>query len=250
MDLQYHLIELRKRLIHYVLFVFILFFVCFYYANSLFLIVAKPLIRVLPNQASMIAINITSPLITPLKLAFNVALLSSIPFLLFQMWRFIAPGLYLKEKRLIFPLILSSLLMMFLGMAFCYYFVLPLLLVFFAQSVPKTVLLMPDMASYLDFVSHMLFVFGLCFQVPIVCSFLVRIDCITRQTLIKARQYVIVIAFILGMVLTPPDVISQILLAIPIWALYELGILLSPHKKLELKKEDKESLKIDDELSI
>jgi sec-independent protein translocase protein TatC len=231
MDLQYHLHELRKRLIHYFLMLLALFVVCFYFSNELFLIVARPLITLLPKQSHMIATHITSPLVTPLKLAFNVAFIGSFPFLLYQLWKFASPGLYLSEKKLMIPLISASILMMILGMLFCYFLILPLLFHFFTRSLPESIRLLPDIASYLDFVSHMLFIFGLCFQLPIICSLLVKIRLIDRDHLINARAYVIVGAFILGMLLTPPDVISQILLAIPIWGLYELGIILSPRQK-------------------
>ncbi|CDZ76250.1 Sec-independent protein translocase protein TatC [Legionella massiliensis] len=222
-----HLLELRRRALQVMVCFLSLFLLFFFYANELFHILAKPLIQVLPGENSLIATQITSPLLTPMQLASNTAMLCSTPFALLQLWRFIAPGLYRQERVHLKTLIIASALLFCGGVLFCFYLILPFMFQFFSKTVPTGVRFMPDITYTLDFITHMLLLFGLCFQIPILCMVLVRLDWLDLQTLKKFRPYAIVIAFILGMLLTPPDVLSQIMLAIPLCLLYELGILLS-----------------------
>lgn len=232
-----HLLELRRRSIHTLLWFGGLFVLFFFGANELFQTIVSPLLHTLSTQEGLIATQITSPVLTPLKLAADAALLFSAPFALFQLWYFISPGLYKSEQKLLRIALILSLLLFVVGVLFCFYLVLPFMFRFFVHALPKGVRYMPDMAYALDFITHMLLLFGLCFQVPLMCFILVRLDIIEVATLKKIRPYVIVAAFIIGMLLTPPDVLSQIMLAIPLCILYELGIILvtflglSPSKK-------------------
>lgn len=222
-----HLLELRRRALYTLMCFASLFFVFFFLANDLFHILISPLLRVLPNQDELIATQITSPLVTPLKLAADAAMLLSAPFALYHMWRFASPGLLIKEQQLIRGAIVLSIFLFFIGMMFCFYLVLPFMFQFFAHALPKGVRFMPDMAYALDFITRMLLLFGICFQIPLITLVLVRLKIITVDTLKKIRPYVIVGAFVLGMLLTPPDVFSQIMLALPLCLLYEFGIILA-----------------------
>jgi len=218
------LLELRKRLLRCLVWFFLCFALCFYYANPLYLMVVQPLLVRLPERAHLIATNVTSTILTPLQLAIHMALLLSIPMLLWQIWAFVAPGLYRWEKRPLQQGIVLSLALFICGVAFGYYVALPLLFSFFIQALPQGVQLLPDISQTLDFILWMLAVFGVSFQVPLVCALLVRIRLVTIEQLILIRPYIIVLAFILGMLLTPPDVLSQVILAVPLYLLYELGI--------------------------
>lgn len=222
-----HLLELRRRLIFVILFFLMIFVLFFYLSNPIFSYVVSPLTNLLPHHDELIATQITTPILTPLKLAADLALLVTIPCALFHVWRFAAPGLYRHEKKGMGLTILLSITLFFLGALFCFYVVLPFILQFFVHAVPVGVRLMPDITSTVDFITHMMLLFGLCFQVPLVCVLLVKTKTIDIATLRKIRPYWIVMAFILGMLLTPPDVISQITLAIPLCLLYELGIFLT-----------------------
>lgn len=222
-----HLLELRRRLMFVILFFLLIFMLFFYLSNPIFSYVVSPLTNVLPHHDELIATQITTPILTPLKLAADLALLFTIPYALFHVWRFAGPGLYRHEKKGMGLTILLSITLFCLGALFCFYVVLPFILQFFVQAVPIGVRLMPDIASTIDFIAHMMLLFGLCFQVPLICVLLVKTKIIDITTLKKIRPYWIVMAFILGMLLTPPDVISQITLAIPLCLLYELGIFLS-----------------------
>lgn len=228
----HHLIELRQRALKAVLIFMGFFLVFFLYANTLFEALASPLTHVLPAQQALIATQITAPVFTPIKLAADSALLFTVPFALMQLWLFIAPGLYRRERKPLVGAMIVSLLLFCSGLLFCFFIVLPFMFQFFAQSVPNGVRLMPDMNSALDFITRMLLLFGLCFQVPLLCMLLVRMQWVSLAQLRQIRPYVIVGAFILGMLLTPPDVLSQIMLALPLCLLYEIGIVLARLKIL------------------
>lgn len=222
-----NLLELRKRLLHCLCWMGLCFVFCFYYANQLYLMIVHPLLIRLPTDSQLIATNITATVLTPLQLAIHMALLLAMPMVLWQIWAFIAPGLYLREKRPLRQAVVWSWGLFICGVAFGYYVALPLLFSFFIQVIPEGIRLLPDIRQTLDFILWMLTVFGLSFQVPLVCAILVRAHCITLQQLITIRPYIIVLAFVLGMILTPPDVLSQVILAVPLCLLYELGIILA-----------------------
>lgn len=220
-----HLIELRRRMLQIALFFIISFTLFFCFAPNLFHALVSSLLAVLPNQDSLIATQITTPLLTPIKLAADAALLCTVPYILSHAWLFAAPGLYSRERGALGWAIVCSLVLFSLGLSFGFYCVLPFMFEFLAHALPSGVRLMPDMGYAVDFITRMLLIFGLCFQVPLVCMMLVRLQLLQITTLKQIRPYVIVIAFILGMLLTPPDVFSQIMLAIPLCLLYEIGIL-------------------------
>lgn len=222
-----HLLELRRRTI-YVLLGFAAFFCLFFFvADGLYLVLVSPLLKVLPATDGIIATQVTAPIITPIKLAANAAMLLTAPFALYHLWCFIKPGLYTHELQQISQFISLSMVLFVLGMLFCFYLILPFMFQFFMHALPKGVRFMPDMTYALDFITYMLLVFGLCFQVPLLCLILVRLAWLDVAALKKIRPYVIVGAFIIGMLLTPPDVLSQIMLAVPLCLLYELGIILA-----------------------
>lgn len=222
-----HLIELRDRLLRMVVAVVLVFIALVPFANQLYTWAAEPIRARLPEGATMIATQVASPFLTPFKLALVVAVFIAMPYLLYQLWAFVAPGLYRHEKRLAVPLLASSILLFYLGMVFAYFVVFPLVFGFFASVTPEGVQQMPDIAFYLEFVLKLFFAFGIAFEIPIATILLVAAGATTPAALAQKRPYVIVGVFIAGMLLTPPDVISQTLLAIPMWLLYELGILFS-----------------------
>lgn len=218
------LIELRRRLLLSVLVVAGLFFGLAYFSNQLYHWLALPLLRHLPAGSSLIATQVIAPIWIPFKFAMVVAVLVALPFLIYQIWAFIAPALYHKERRVLWPLLFVSTALFYLGMAFAYFVIFPLLFGFLAKSAPAQVTVAPDISQYLDFTLKMLFVFGLIFEVPMVTMVLVLTGITTRERLVKMRPYAIVTAFIVGMLLAPPDVFSQTLLAIPLWLLFEIGL--------------------------
>ncbi|KXX63688.1 preprotein translocase subunit TatC [Marichromatium gracile] len=220
-----HLIELRDRLIRMVIAILVVFLALFPFANELYVYIAAPLMAQLPDGNTMIATQVAAPFLTPFKLALVAAVFLSMPFLFYQLWAFVAPGLYQHERRLAVPLLLSSVLLFYLGMLFAYYVVFPLVFAFLAGSTPEGVAMMTDISAYLDFVLTLFFAFGLAFEIPIATILLVALRLTTPAALAAKRPYVIVGVFVVGMFLTPPDVISQTLLAIPMWLLFELGIL-------------------------
>lgn len=234
----YFLVELRTRLIYSLIFLFIIFAVLAYFANNLYSILAYPLLRFLP-QGHLIATQIVSPFFVPFKLAFLAAVILSMPFFLYQLWGFIAPALYGHERKLLWPFLLSSAVLFYSGMAFAYFVIFPALFHFLAGVAPQGVILSPDIGEYLDFTSKLLMVFGCLFEIPMAMVLLVSTGIVRRERFVKMRSYAIVGAFILGMLLAPPDVLSQTLLAIPIWLLYESGILLS--KMVESRKNGKKA---------
>ena len=222
-----HLIELRDRLIRMVVAVLALLVVFFPFGNDIFHVLAQPVMNALPEGNSMVATKVLSPFLTPLKLAFFAAVFGAMPYLLYQAWSFVAPGLYQHEKRLALPLLLSSIVLFYLGAAFAYFAVLPVLFPFLVGVTPEDVEVMPDIADYLDIAVRLFFAFGLAFEVPIATILLVLAKATTPERLAEKRPYVIVGAFVIGMLLTPPDVLSQTMLAFPMWLLFEVGLLVS-----------------------
>lgn len=222
-----HLIELRDRLIRMVIAIIALLVVLFPFGNDIFHLLAQPVMNALPEGNSMIATKVLSPFLTPLKLAFVASIFIAMPYLLYQLWSFVAPGLYQHEKRLALPLLASSVVLFYLGAAFAYAVVLPLLFPFLVGVTPKDVEVMPDIADYLDIAIRLFFAFGMAFEVPVATILLVLAKATTPQQLAEKRPYVIVGAFVIGMLLTPPDVISQTMLALPMWLLFEVGLVIS-----------------------
>lgn len=222
-----HLIELRDRLLRMVLSVLVVFLALAAYANQIYSFLAGPLMQHLPKNSTMIAIDVASPFFTPFKLVLVLSVFISVPVILYQFWAFVAPGLYKRERRMILPLLIASTLLFYLGVAFAYFVVFPLVFGFLAAAAPDGVAVMTDIAKYLDFVLALFFAFGVCFEVPIFTIVLVWTGLVTSAQLADKRPYVIVGAFIIGAVLTPPDAISQTLLAVPMWLLFELGLLCS-----------------------
>jgi len=222
-----HLVELRDRLMHMLVAVLVVFLVLFPFANDIYIYVATPLMAQLPEGTSMIATQVASPFLTPFKLALVSAVFLSMPYLLFQLWSFVAPGLYNHEKQLAIPLLLSSILLFYLGMVFAYYAVFPLVFAFLTGTAPEGVAVMTDISHYLDFVLTLFFAFGIAFEIPIATILLVAAGITTPEDLARKRPYLIVGVFVVGMLLTPPDVISQTLLALPMWILFELGVFAS-----------------------
>ena len=222
-----HLLELRTRLLHSILAILIVFAPLFYFANDIYVFISEPLRKFLPEGTSMIATEVASPFLTPFKLTLVLAIFISIPFILHQLWSFIAPGLYGNEKRIAMPLLISSVLLFYAGIAFAFYVVFPLVFGFFTSAAPEGVTVMTDINRYLDFVLKLFFAFGIAFEIPIATVLLVWTGATTVENLRRKRPYVVVGCFVVGMLLTPPDVISQMLLAIPMWILFEAGILLA-----------------------
>jgi sec-independent protein translocase protein TatC len=234
-----HLVELRDRLLKCVLVITVIFLALIGFSNDLYIFLAEPLIKSLPQGSSMIATGVVAPFLTPFKLTLVVSVFASIPFLLYQAWAFVAPGLYQNERRLAFPLIVSSTLLFYLGMVFAYYVVFPLVFGFMAATTPEGVNQAPDISMFLDFAIKLFFAFGIAFEVPIATILVIWAGLTTAASLAAKRPYVIVAAFVVGMLLTPPDVISQTLLALPMWILFELGLVFS--KMYTPKREDEQS---------
>jgi sec-independent protein translocase protein TatC len=219
-----HLLELRNRLLRIVWGILLVFLPLGFYANELFAWLAGPLLKQLPIGGALVATEVASPFMTPFKLAMVVAVIIAMPWILFQVWAFVAPGLYKSERRLIWPLLASSVVLFYLGMAFAYYVVFPLMFGFFISVLPPGVELMTDIRQYLDFVLGMFLAFGLAFEVPVAIVLLVRAGAVTPGQLTANRGYVLLGAFTLGMILTPPDILSQTLLAVPLYLLFEGGV--------------------------
>jgi sec-independent protein translocase protein TatC len=219
-----HLIELRERLLKAVAAVLLILLALIPFANKLYGYLALPLIKHLPQGGTMIATEIASPFLTPIKLAFFVSLILAMPVILYQLWAFVAPGLYRHEKRLAVPILFSAMALFYVGCAFAYFLVLPAVFAFMTSVAPAGVAVMPDIGRYLDFVLVLFLAFGLCFEVPVVLIILVALGVVTPTQLAKSRSYAIVGAFVVAAVLTPPDVFSQMMLALPMIVLYELGI--------------------------
>ncbi|MBT7275642.1 MAG: twin-arginine translocase subunit TatC [Woeseiaceae bacterium] len=230
-----HLVELRSRLLVIAIAVVIVFIALLPFSGDIFTLVSEPLRSVLPGNA-MIATAVASPLLTPFKLTFFTALFIVMPIVLFQIWNFIAPGLYKKEKRFAIPLLMTSILLFYCGIAFAYFVVFPLMFGFFVSIAPAGVEMQTDITQFLDFITTIVFAFGIAFEVPVATVLIVWAGLTDTEKLAKARPYVFLMAFIAGMFLTPPDVISQTLLAVPVYLLFELGIIMSKvfvNKKLD-----------------
>ena len=224
-----HLLELRDRLLRTVMVLAAIFIVLFFYpgANKLYSLLAQPLLASLPKGGQMIATEVTTPFFVPMKVAGMAAFLIALPYILYQFWAFIAPGMYAHEKRFALPVVISGTLLFFLGMAFAYFAVFPVVFGFITQVAPEGVAVMTDISKYLDFVLTLFMAFGITFEVPVVVVLLVKMNFVTVQKLKDFRPYMIVGAFVIGAIFTPPDIISQFMLAVPLWLLYELGIVIS-----------------------
>lgn len=226
-----HLLELRDRLLYALIAIAVVFGALLPFTGEVYTMVAQPLMGVLPAGATMIATDVASPFLTPIKLTLAVAIVITIPFLLYQIWAFVAPGLYKHERRLVMPLLVSSTVLFYGGMAFAYFIVFPMAFGFFVQSLPTGVTMMTDIRSYMDFVFSMFFAFGIAFEVPVAVILLSRMGVINPETLANKRPYVVLWAFIVGAVLTPPDVFSQIFLAVPMIILFEIGLFVARRMK-------------------
>jgi sec-independent protein translocase protein TatC len=222
-----HLIELRSCLLKMLSCVLLIFIALSFFAGELYSLVAKPLLEHLAPGAGMIATEVASTFIAPIKLAFFLALFISMPYILYQAWSFVAPGLYQNERRFALPLLISSILLFYAGIAFAFFVILPILFGFFTSIAPEGVVVMTDISRYLDFILKIFFAFGLAFEVPILTILLIWSGLTTVESLKSKRPYIIVAAFVIGMLLTPPDVISQLLLAFPVWLLFEFGLWLA-----------------------
>ncbi len=222
-----HLLELRERLIRALMAIGLLFIPCAIYAKRLFTLVAQPLLRMLPKGGGLIATGVAAPFTTPFKLAFFVALFAAMPYVLYQVWAFIAPGLYRHEKRFALPLLISSVVLFYLGMTFAYFAVFPAIFHFFASTTPKGVAMMTDITQYLDFVLVMFFAFGIAFELPVAVVLLVAMNVVTVEKLRSMRGYVLLGVFIVAAFVTPPDAISQSIMALPMYLLFEVGVLMA-----------------------
>ncbi|HFE38707.1 MAG TPA: twin-arginine translocase subunit TatC [Gammaproteobacteria bacterium] len=229
-----HLVELRDRLLRVIAVIVALFLSMIYFANDLYATLAAPLMAHLPVDGTMIATDVASPFFTPFKLTLVLSIFLAMPMLLYQFWGFVAPGLYRHEKKLVLPLLVSSTGLFYLGGVFAYFVVFPLVFGFFSSVAPDGVAIMTDISKYLDFVLKMFFAFGLAFEVPIVVVVLVWAGITTADSLAEKRPYIIVSVFVLAMLLTPPDAISQTLLAIPMLILFEMGLFFA--KKLDVSR--------------
>lgn len=219
-----HLIELRDRLLHIVIGIVVAFVCLFPFANDIYTLLAHPLLAKLPKGGQMIATAVTTPFFVPMKVAMLAAVVVSLPYTLYQLWAFVAPGLYRHEKRFAAPLIILSTLLFLVGMTFAYFLVFPVVFGFITGTAPEGVAVMTDIGNYLDFVITLFLAFGIAFEVPVAVVLLVKLGMVSVETLKEIRSYVIVGAFVAGAIFTPPDVVSQIMLAVPLWLLYEAGI--------------------------
>lgn len=222
-----HLIELRDRLLRALIAVVVVFLGLFHWARQIYEMLAKPLLVALPKGGQMIATEVTTPFLVPVKVTLMVAFLISLPYVLYQIWAFVAPGLYRHEKRLALPLVMASVALFFLGMSFAYFLVMPLVFHFIVSFAPAGVAVMTDIGKYLSFVLTLFLAFGTTFEVPIVVIVLVKMGVVSVQKLREIRPYVIVGCFVVGAIFTPPDMLSQTMLAVPLWLLYELGVLVA-----------------------
>jgi len=239
-----HLIELRNRLIKAIASIFIIFLALFYFANDIYTFVADPLMSVLPEGMGMIAIDPTSPFFAPFKLTFYVSIFLAAPYILFQVWSFIAPGLYQREKKLAIPLFISSVGLFYAGIAFAYYVLFGFVFAFFVSVAPDGIMVMPDINSFLSFALAIFFAFGIAFEIPIAVFLLIWTGAVEPDDLSKKRPYVIVGCFVVGMLLTPPDPLTQSMLALPMWILFEIGIFFG--RMIKKKQAEEEIANSDD----
>lgn len=233
-----HLVELRNRLMRALLSVFVIFVALVYFANDIYAFVAAPLVNSLPSNTTMIATDVTAPFFAPFKLTLFVSLFAAVPFILHQVWGFIAPGLYKHEKRMLIPILLSSVLLFYGGIAFCYFVVMPIILGFFTSVGPEMMTLSPDISSYLGFILKLFFAFGIAFEIPVAIMLICWSGMTTPASLKEKRPYVVVGAFVIAMFLTPPDVLSQTLLAFPMLLLFELGLILAKFYSAKPKQQE------------
>lgn len=231
-----HLVELRNRLLKAILLVLAIFLGLFYFANDLYLILVKPLSVLLPNTGNMIATGVASPFLVPFKMTLVMAVLLAVPFILHQIWGFISPGLYQHEKKFGIPLLVSSVILFYSGIAFAYFVVLPLAFGFFSMAGPEGISFMPDISNILDFILKIFFAFGIAFEIPVATFLMVLSGITTVEALSSKRPYIFVGCFVVGMLVTPPDVISQTILAVPMYMLFELGVIAS--RLIKKEKED------------
>ncbi len=232
-----HLLELRKRLLNSFIAVVVVFLCLVYWTSDLYTLLAQPLLSKLPQGGQMIATDITTPFFVPLKVTMMASFLVALPYILYQIWRFVAPGLYAHEKKFVVPLIFASTLLFFCGMSFAYFVVFPAVFKFVIASTPQGVAVMTDIDKYLSFVLGMFMAFGITFQVPVAVVILVRMGFVSVEKLRDSRRYVLVGAFVIGAIFTPPDVLSQLMLAIPLYLLYEAGIVAAVWMKPKAKSE-------------
>lgn len=239
-----HLVELRDRLLRGLLAVLVVFFCLVYFSNDIYTFVSAPLVEQLPEGTSMIATDVASPFFTPIKLTFVVSIFIAVPMLLYQIWAFVAPGLYKHEKRLVVPLLISSSLLFYCGVAFAYFIVFPLVFSFFTSISPVDVQIATDISSYLDFILALFMAFGIAFEIPVAIILLVWTGSVEPDDLRNKRPYIIVAAFVVGMLLTPPDIISQTLLAVPMCLLFEVGLFFSrfykPREETDIEDQQQE----------
>ena len=225
-----HLLELRSRLIRILICFGFLALIGIPFSSDIYTFAASPLLEILPSGSSMIATQVTSPLMAPLKLVFFSALLITMPYLFYEMWMFMSPGLYKKEKAFIAPLMLSTIFLFLSGVAFAYFIVCPIIFKFFIGVAPESISVMTDINQYMNFVIKLIFAFGIAFEIPVATFLLIKSAIVKKETLVKARPYLVIVFFVFGMLLTPPDIFSQLFLAIPMWVLFELGLLVSRDK--------------------
>ena len=225
-----HLLELRSRLIRILICFGFLALIGIPFSSDIYTFAASPLLEILPSGSSMIATQVTSPLMAPLKLVFFSALLITMPYLFYEMCMFISPGLYMKEKAFIAPLMLSTIFLFLSGVAFAYFIVCPIIFKFFIGVAPESISVMTDINQYMNFVIKLIFAFGIAFEIPVATFLLIKSEIVKKETLVKARPYLVIVFFVFGMLLTPPDIFSQLFLAIPMWVLFELGLLVSRDK--------------------
>jgi|TARA_B110000438_G_scaffold16486_1_gene15455 sec-independent protein translocase protein TatC len=225
-----HLLELRTRLIRVLFFMGILSLATIPFASEIYAYVASPLLDILPTGSMMIATQVTSPFMAPLKLVLFSALLITMPYLFYEIWMFMSPGLYKNEKSFVAPLMISTIFLFSSGVAFAYFVVCPIIFKFFIGVAPESIVVMTDISEYLNFVIKLIFAFGIAFEIPVATFLLIRAGIVQKETLVKARPYLIILFFVVGMLITPPDIFSQLFLAIPMWMLFEIGLLVSKDK--------------------
>jgi len=226
-----HLLELRSRLIRVIICLGVLFLAGIPFASEIYGFVASPLLSILPEGSSMIATQVTSPFMAPIKLVLFAALLVTMPYLFYEVWMFMSPGLYKNEKSFVMPLMATTVILFTTGIAFAYFIVCPIIFKFFIASAPNSIQVMTDISQYLNFIIKLVFAFGVAFEIPIATFLLIKSSIVNKESLIKSRPYLIILFFVIGMLLTPPDIFSQLFLALPMWILFELGLLLSSDKK-------------------
>lgn len=226
-----HLLELRSRLIRVIICLGVLFLVGIPFASEIYGFVASPLLSILPEGSSMIATEVTSPFMAPIKLVLFAALLVTMPYLFYEVWMFMSPGLYKNEKSFVMPLMATTVILFTTGIAFAYFIVCPIIFKFFIASAPNSIQVMTDISQYLNFIIKLVFAFGVAFEIPIATFLLIKSSIVKKESLVKSRPYLIILFFVIGMLLTPPDIFSQLFLALPMWILFELGLLLSSDKK-------------------